>query len=334
METNDMTNRHHFIDSQAGAAAAEATGRTGARRCFHIMGILLSGILMLWPAFSPDTSAQVRYTEKGQAYPSSTRHFGKEAFGKSDSTVIRWLGNAGFLINSRGTCIMVDPLLVGFDMPLLIQPPILPAEVPSLDAVLITHCDNDHFSIPTCTQLKSACKAFHSTVYVDSLLHNLQLPSYGHPMSDTFHIGTISVSLTPAWHTWQNETANPGRLFKREDYCGYLIETSDGLIWAPGDSRFLPEFLELPSPDAIFFDFSDDGWHIGLDNAIKVANAYPDAQLLLSHWGTVDAPEMKPFNANPKDLEGRIVNPERIHVLAPGEPFVLHASQRDNSMEK
>lgn len=135
-------------------------------------------------------TAQVRYSEKGQAIPSATQHLGKEAFAPSNQTVIRWLGNAGFFINSRGTCIMVDPLLIGFDMPLLIEPPILPEEVPALDAV-------------------------------------------------------------------------------------------------------------------------------------KVANAYPDAQLLLSHWGTVDAPDMKPFNADPKDLEGRIVNPERIYVLAPGEAFVM-----------
>ena len=290
-------------------------------------------ILCLLLALYLDISAQVRYTEKGQAYPSSLCHFGKEAFIKSDSTVIRWLGSAGFLINSKGTCIMVDPMLAGFDMPLLFQPPILPTEVPSLNAVLITHCDNDHFSIPTCTQLKSVCKEFHATVYVDSLLKNLQLPSFGHTMSDTFRIGSINVRLTPAYHTWQNKIGNSERFFKREDYCGYLIETADGLIWAPGDSRFLPEFLELPSPDAIFFDFSDDGWHIGLDNAVKVANAYPDAQLLLSHWGTVDAPEMKAFNADPKDLEGRIVNPERIHVLAPGEPFVLNAAKKkENGM--
>ena len=39
---------------------------------------------------------------------------------------------------------------------------------------------------------------------------------------------------------------------------------SSGLIWAPGDSRFLPEFLELPSPNVIFFDFSAPlGRHCG-----------------------------------------------------------------------
>ena len=41
------------------------------------------------------------------------------------------------------------------------------------------------------------------------------------------------------------------------------------------------------------------------------------------HWGTVDAPEMNAFNGDPKSLNGRVVNPERIRVVAPGEAFVL-----------
>ena len=129
-------------------------------------------------------TAQVRYSEKGQAMPSATQHFGKEAFAPSNQTVIRWLGNAGFFINSRGTCIMVDPLLIGFDMPLLIEPPILPEEVPALDAILITHSDNDHFSIPTCEQLAAVCQEYHSTLYVDSLMKHLRLPSFGHSLTD------------------------------------------------------------------------------------------------------------------------------------------------------
>lgn len=140
--------------------------------------------------------AQVKYTEKGQAYPPITQHFGKEAFAPSNQTVIRWLGNAGFFINSRGTCIMVDPLLIGFDMPLLIEPPILPEEVPALDAVLITHSDNDHFSIPTCEQLATVCQEYHSTLYVDSLMKHLRLPSFGHSLTDTFQ-SRISRSVSP-----------------------------------------------------------------------------------------------------------------------------------------
>ena len=277
--------------------------------------------------------SRISYNKKGQAVPSAVQPFGEEAFDLQDGTIIRWLGNAGFFINSCGTCIMVDPMLKGFDMPVLFQPPIIPEKVPHLDAVLITHCDNDHYSIPSCTELSSKCFQYHSTHYVDTLMRQQGLPSFGHDIGDEFRIGPVSVKLTPAYHLWQNgmEEFRKLREYKMEDYCGFLINTSDGLIWAPGDSRFLPEFLELPSPDVIFFDFSDDSWHIGLEGAIKIANAYPEAELILSHWGTVDAPDMKPFNADPRSLEGRVVNPERIRVLNPGEPFILEKDSDPDS---
>jgi hypothetical protein len=43
---------------------------------------------------------------------------------------------AGLLINCRGTTVMVDPLLGGFDMPVMIEFPIATAEVPELGDVL------------------------------------------------------------------------------------------------------------------------------------------------------------------------------------------------------
>jgi hypothetical protein len=54
-----------------------------------------------------------------------------------------------------------------------------------------------------------------------------------------------------------------------------------------------------------------------------LANAYPNTPLLLHHWGSVDAPDFTPFNGDPKQLTGLIINPNRIYVLAPGEPFTL-----------
>jgi hypothetical protein len=79
----------------------------------------------------------------------------------------------------------------------------------------------------------------------------------------------------------------------------------------------------MTPPDVILFDFSDNEWHFGLQGAAKLANAYPNAVLLLSHWGTVDAPDFTPFNGEPKSLDEVVVNPTRIKVLAPGEPFRL-----------
>lgn len=283
-------------------------------------------IVMAWMGLSMCALCQTTtISKKYQAKAPKTQPFGKEAFEKIDKTIIRWTGNAGFLINSHGTTLMVDPLLKDFDMPVLIDYPIAPKEVPHLDAVLITHSDNDHFSIPTNKDLAPQTKEFHSTMYVDSLMKNLGWNSFGHGIGDTFKIGdNVTVKLSPADHQWQNAYKGAAnRFFKKEDCTGFLITTPEGTIWAQGDSKLMREHLTMTPPDAILFDFSDSEWHFTLAGAVEIANAYPNTPLLLSHWGTVDAPDFATFNGDPKKLKTRIINPERIVILAPGEPYKL-----------
>ena len=107
-----------------------------------------------------------------------------------------------------------------------------------------------------------------------------------------------------------------------EDCCGFWLDTPDGCIWAVGDSRLMEEQLHMPRPDAILFDISDSSWHIGLEGVKKMA-AYPDTPLILWHWGSVDAAEWKEFNGNPEELRRRVVHPERVVVLNPGEAYRL-----------
>ncbi|KLT67152.1 metallo-beta-lactamase [Pedobacter sp. BMA] len=270
--------------------------------------------------------------KKFQATAPITVAFGKEAFGAAETTTVRWLGMAGFLVNSRGTTFMVDPLLKGFDMPLLMKFPILPQEVPHLDAVLATHSDNDHYSVETFKDLSAVTKAYHSTIYVDSLMKNQGLKSFGHRIGKTFDIGKVKVRLTNADHAWQNAFPRAGqRHFQPRDACGFYFTTPDGSIWAPGDSKLMPEQLRLPAPDLILLDYSEDAvWHFGLEGSAKLLNAYPNASVLLGHWGFVDAPNFLPFNGDPQRLKNLVINPERIKVLAPGAPFELKKNKKNS----
>ena len=263
--------------------------------------------------------------EKGQAMPSKVLPVPPEAFDAREGTAITWLGGAGILLNVRGTTLLIDPLLTGFDMPTLFDCPLRPEKVRHLDAVLVTHIDNDHFSRETCRALAGVCTAYHSTGYVAEEMRAAGIPGVGHAIGETFPAGgDVRVTLTPAKHNWQEEIPEFSfRTWAEEDYCGYLFDTPDGRIWLPGDSRLLECHLHMPAPDAILFDFSDNDWHIGLEGAVRLANAYPAARLVLIHWGTVDAPDMTPFNANPRDLYERIINPDRICPLWPGEKFAL-----------
>lgn len=260
-----------------------------------------------------------------QAVAPKTIPFGVEAFKEISHTELRWLGNSGGFINSRGTTLMIDPLLIDFDMPLLIDLPIHPKDVPNLDAVLITHCDNDHFDRNTCSSLSLVCQSYHAPYYVASLLEKENIKAEGHDIHDAFSVGEVNITLTPADHAWQNEKEKYRKLreYKFEDYCGFWIETKDGTIWVVGDSRLLPEQLTMPAPDVMFFDFSDNSWHIGFENAVKLANTYPNTDLILYHWGSVDAPDMDAFNGDPVVFKSAIINPERAKVLAPGESYIL-----------
>ena len=266
---------------------------------------------------------KVSKNAKGQAIPSATIPLTGDAFKKIDGTEIYWLGNASIFINSRGTSVMIDPLLEGFDMNLLIEMPILPADIPALDAILITHDDNDHFSRATCHDVKN-CREFHAPQFVAGLVRDEGLNGIGHDIGETFSVGNMKITLTPAEHNWKNDYPKyHWRDYRLEDYCGFWIETPDGKIWTPGDSRLLQSQLEMPAPDVILFDFADNSWHITFNGAVKLANAYPDADLICIHWGSVDAPNMNTFNGDPEKLAAAVVNPERVHALAPGEKFAL-----------
>ena len=84
--------------------------------------------------------------EKKQARAPAPWPMGPQAFGPQEGTTVYWLANSGALVNCRGTVLLIDPLLTGFDMPLLVEAPLQVEDVPKADAVLLTHSDNDHFS--------------------------------------------------------------------------------------------------------------------------------------------------------------------------------------------
>ena len=152
------------------------------------------------------------------------------------------------------------------------------------------------------------------------------LPAYGHDIAEHFAIHRpVRVEVTPADTPGKTHPGASDRIFEPEDACGFWIDTPDGTIWAPGDSRLIPDHhLRMPTPDAMLFDFSDSEWHFGLDGAIAMANAYPHTPLLLYHWGC-GCSRLRAVQRRPGLVAGPGGEPGTHQgSLAPGEPFVLH----------
>ena len=67
--------------------------------------------------------------------------------------------------------------------------------------MLVTHSDNDHYSVPTCSDLARVTSEYHSTQYVASLMEQQDLLAYGHDLGEHFAIGPVGVQVTPAEST-------------------------------------------------------------------------------------------------------------------------------------
>lgn len=112
------------------------------------------------------------------------------------------------MVNSHGTCIMIDPLLEGFDMDLLMEIPVDVKGVPSLDGILVTHIDNDHFSRMTCKGWKNVTKKYYSVNYVADIMKEEGYNVCKLDINDVFKINDIKIRVTHALHNWQNDFKN------------------------------------------------------------------------------------------------------------------------------
>jgi L-ascorbate metabolism protein UlaG (beta-lactamase superfamily) len=252
-------------------------------------------------------------------------------------TALWWLTNAGFLVNSRGTVLMIDPvILLDPDSPgtsetgmrLLVDLPLLASEVPRLDAVLYTHSDDDHLARPTARELMRTEALFVGPPPVAEALLGLGLPTDRVRVArggETIDIGNTAVAPTPADHPWQlRDPQELGPPWGSGDCCGYVVETPDGTIWCPGDTRLMDEHLQMQDVDVLLLDVSRNEYHLGVENAARLANILGTPHIIPYHYGTYQAPDHPAYNGDPAEVSAKLGDADkRFHVLAPGERYIV-----------
>jgi len=276
----------------------------------------------------------------GQVAARPSRSVPPSAFGAALDTALWWLTNAGFLVNSRGTTLLIDPAIsMSPDAPgvhetghrLLVPLPIQAADIPSLDAVLYTHADYDHFAPLTAGALVRTGCLFVGPPPVLAGLAKLGVPADRTRLARAgagLGIGEVQVRITPADHPWQRRDPQRfGPPFGPEDCCGYLVCTSDGGIWHPGDTRLLDQHLRTRGVDVLLLDVSPNEYHLGVAGAARLANALPAAHIIPHHYGTYSEPDHLAYNGDPAEVAALIGQADRrLHILAPGERYVVSSS--------
>ena len=220
-------------------------------------------------------------------------------FQHRSDTVVSWLGMAGAIANVRGTILMIDPLISlksreGLGIcesghRLKIPLPIEAEEVARVDLVMYTHADGDHFGLLTASALEARHKPlFLAPTPVAERLRGLGVVEERVVVAFDgmrLDVGQAHVIVTPALHDWQE--TDPWR---RGDCCGFLVETPDGTIWHPGDTRLIDELLDVRDVDLLFFDVAAVNAHLGPQGSARLAEACGAKALIAYHYGTFDLP--------------------------------------------
>lgn len=263
-----------------------------------------------------------------------SRPIASSFFDRRDDTAITWLGMAGIMINTRGTIILIDPLLTSVHRTRTVQDaetghhlcfpwPIKARKIPRAEAVLYTHTDADHFGRATAAALNAAVEPRFLgprpvLAWLEEMGIGLNRLREVHE-SETIRIGQAKIVVTPALHDYATDYP-----FKRGDCCGYLVGTPDGNIWIPGDSRLIDEQLAVKDVDVLFFDVAVADAHLGPAGSAALARSSGAKLLVAYHYGTFEAPPGDWANCDPLAARRHLAGiPARYIMPSPGQIITL-----------
>lgn len=227
-----------------------------------------------------------------------------EAWAKASDSGLRvtWLGHSTMLLEADGVRVLTDPVFgrrigpVSFAGPKRFhETPVTIAELPKLDAVLVSHDHFDHLCRETIGEI-----ARLKVPVVTSLGVGQYLEKYGidaglvHELDwwETVRIGGVQFTAAPAQHF-------SGRVGGRNAtlWSSWAIETERHKVFFSGDTGLTPEFRDVRGRfggfDLVMLEIGawHPSWgtiHLGPENALEAFRMLGGGTLLPVHWGTFD----------------------------------------------
>jgi L-ascorbate metabolism protein UlaG (beta-lactamase superfamily) len=216
---------------------------------------------------------------------------------------VTWLGHSTTLVEIGGMRVLTDPMFseraspFGFAGPTRFFPPPLPmAELPHIDAVVISHDHYDHLDMASVRMLAKG-----GTVFVVPLGIGARLEGWGVPVAriteldwwQSTTVGTLTITSTPSRHfsgRWLND-ANATL------WSGWAIASPMHRVYYSGDTALLDEMetigarlgpfdlamIEIGEYDALWSDV-----HLGPEQAVRASRLVQASAMLPVHWATFD----------------------------------------------
>jgi L-ascorbate metabolism protein UlaG (beta-lactamase superfamily) len=268
-------------------------------------------------------------------------HSPLEAWSKpvsSSGLRITWLGHSTMLIESDGVRVLTDPVFGERASPVSFagarrfhRPPATIAQLPRLDAVLLSHDHYDHLCKQSMRELAKLRVPVVTSLGVGAHLERFGVdPALVTELDwyerHTLAGGMLSFTATPAQHfsgrglTDRNTTL----------WSSWVITTENRRLFFSGDTGLTDEFATIGQRfgpfDAVMLEIGawHPAWgqiHLGPENALRAFGMLGGGALLPVHWGTFDL-ALHPWD-EPAETLLQLAQAKGARVLTPmlGRPF-------------
>jgi L-ascorbate metabolism protein UlaG (beta-lactamase superfamily) len=251
---------------------------------------------------------------------------------------ITWLGHSTLLLEVDGLRILTDPVFgeraspVSFAGAKRFHPvPARIAELPKLDAVLLSHDHYDHLCASSQRELASRNVPVITSLGVGARLEALgfaaeRIHELDWWQEHTLPGGALSFTATPAQHFSGRSLTDRNQTL----WSSWVIRTERHQLFFSGDTGLTEEFATIQQRcgkfDVVMLEIGawNRAWgsiHLGPENALRAFELLGGGSLLPIHWGTFDL-ALHPWD-EPAETLLRLAQPAGTRVLTPllGRPF-------------
>jgi L-ascorbate metabolism protein UlaG (beta-lactamase superfamily) len=263
---------------------------------FHNPQPLVNSVgLMLKGAFGASA-----YTSPATAIPTVPGDRSRFASSPASGLRVTWMGHSSVLVEIDGRRVLTDPVLshraspFGWVGPQRWYPPPIPlAELPALDAVVISHDHYDHLDRATIVALKDRVPTFVVPLGLGAHLAYWGVPGDRIVELDWWEraeLAGLTIACTPARHA-------SGRMLVDNDkklWAGFAFLGPAHRVYFSGDTGLFPAMrdigerlgpFDLTMIEAGQYDRAWPDWHAGPEQAVRAHQLVRGRVMLPVHWG-------------------------------------------------